>query len=299
VSQVRWQVGLALAGCFAIAQPSGAQGPAPAAPMKASSKLSYFSEAPPNSGAATFNLGDRFSGPGAVTVGWLGSKKQVVLPPGEWVVLAAVDHASGGSRSVKLATFVFGKFSGEQLAASLTVTVNRYASPVNRWTDIEACAQPEADQLFHAATSMSAMQTECVRMRGVGAALAGSGTLGDELRSSLKRLGAHAGGTAIVTQMYVADKRDGYMRVARTDWPSIALGNTAVADWKPDAVARSEVRAAYVKELIRWVEAYRPLANQGFHRALAGEDLVPSGSARAPTDLQSIGEFEPSIAAPR
>lgn len=290
-------VGMLLAGVLAAAQhTAAAEG---AAAMKASPTLSYFSEAPSNSGAATFNLGDRFTGPGFVTVGWLGSKKQVVLPAGEWVALAAVDHASGGSRPAKLATFVFGKFSGDRLAASLTVTVNRYASPVNRWNDIEACAQPDAEQLHQEATPMSAMQTECVRMHVVAVASAGSSTLGDELRASLKRIGARAGGTAIVTQMYVAEKRDGYMRIQRTDWPAAALGNTEAADWKPDAVARSDVRAAYVKQLVRWVQGYRPVAIQGFHRALEGEDLAANAALRGPTGVAAIGEFEPTPAPPR
>jgi len=290
------QAGLVLAGALVAQHAMAAEG---AAPMKASPKLNYFSEAPPNSGAATFNLGDRFTGPGFVTVGWLGSKKQVVLPAGEWVVLAAVDHNSTGTRPVKLATFVFGKFSGDRLAASLTVTVNRNASPVNRWSDIEACAQPDAGQLHQEATSMSAMQTECVRMHGAAAALAGATPLGDELRSSLKRIGARAGGTAIVTQMYVADRRDGYMRIQRTDWPAVALGNTEAADWQPDAVARSDVRSAYVKELVRWVQGYRPVAIQGFHRALDGDELAAGNAVRGLTGVAGIGEFEPSAAPPR
>lgn len=292
-----WQVGLVLAGALVTLHAMAAEG---AAAMKASPKLTYFSEAPPNSGAATFNLGDRFTGPGFVTVGWLGSKKQVVLPAGEWVVLAAVDHSSTGARPAKLATFVFGKFSGDRLAASLTVTVNRNASPVSRWSDIEACAQPDAGQLHHEATSMSAMQTECVRMHGAAAALAGATPLGDELRSSLKRVGARAGGTAVVTQMYVADRRDGYMRIQRTDWPAVTLGsNTEAADWQPDAVARSDVRSAYVKDLVRWVQGYRPVAIQGFHRALDGDELVAGSAVRGLTGVAGIGEFEPSVAPPR
>lgn len=294
-----WQAGpagLVLAGALATLHATAAEG---AAAMKASPKLSYFSEAPPNSGAATFNLGDRFTGPGFVTVGWLGSKKQVVLPAGEWVVLAAVDHSSTGARPAKLTTFVFGKFAGDRLAASLTVTVNRSASPVSRWTDIEACAQPDAGQLHHEATSMSAVQTECVRMRGAAGALPGATPLGDELRSSLKRIGARAGGTAVVTQMYVADKRNGYMRIQRTDWPAVALGNTEATDWQPDAVARSEVRSAYVKELVRWVQGYRPVAIQGFHRSLDGDDLVAGSAVRGLTGVAAIGEFEPSAAPPR
>lgn len=294
-----WQAGpagLVLAGALATLHATAAEG---AAAMKASPKLSYFSEAPPNSGAATFNLGDRFTGPGFVTVGWLGSKKQVVLPAGEWVVLAAVDHSSTGARPAKLATFVFGKFAGDRLAASLTVTVNRSASPVSRWTDIEACAQPDAGQLHHEATSMSAVQTECVRMHGAAGALPGATPLGDELRSSLKRIGARAGGTAVVTQMYVADKRNGYMRIQRTDWPAVALGNTEATDWQPDAVARSEVRSAYVKELVRWVQGYRPVAIQGFHRSLDGDDLVAGSAVRGLTGVAAIGEFEPSAAPPR
>lgn len=286
---------IVFAAAWAAVAPARAQAqavPAPAA--KAGPTLNYFSEPPPNSGAATFNLGDRFIGPGFVTVGWLGSKKQIVLTPGEWVVLAAVDHAGAGRSGLKFTTFVFGKFAGDRLAASLTATINRYASPVNRWNDIESCAQAEADQLYHEASSMSATQTECVRMFGVAGAIASSGNVSDELRASLTRMGARAGGTAIVTQMFFAQKRDGYLRLVRTDWPAVALGNTVASDWKPDAVARSEARAAYVKGLVRWVQGYRPLAEQGFHRALEGSDLAAAGASRGPAGVSSLDEFEPA-----
>jgi hypothetical protein len=260
--------------------------------------LNYFSEPPPQSGAATFNLGDRFVGPGFVTVGWAGSKKQVILPSGEWVVLAAADYANS-SASAKLTTFVFGRFSGDRLASALTVTVNRYATPVSRWSDIEACAVPDPTQLYADASAMSAVSVECTRVHGVAAAIPANAPYADELRQSLKRLGARAGGTALVSQMYFAGKPHGYMRIVRTDWPGVALGPSEAADWRPEALAASEERKAYVDALVRWVQAYRPLAAQGFRRVFDDDDLVPGGRRPGPAHLSGVADFEPPARAPR
>ncbi|HEY9064297.1 MAG TPA: hypothetical protein VIO33_04890 [Burkholderiaceae bacterium] len=262
----------------------------------ASAKLQYFSISPPNSGAATFNIGDRFRGPGFVTVGWAGSKKQVILPAGEWVALAAVDYANS-SASAKLTTFVFGKFTGDQLAASLSVTVNRYATPVTRWTDIEACATPDATQLYQDATAMSALHVECARVHGAAGGIPANGAVADEVRASLKRLGARASGPALITQLYYAEKPHGYMRIVRADWPGLVLAGAPgqAADWQPESVATSDARKAYVYQLVRWVQGYRPIANQGFHRVFDDEDLTPGGTGAGPSHLRGIVDFEPAL----
>ena len=260
----------------------------------ASAALQYFSEPPPNSGAAKFNLGDRLRGPGFVTVGWAGSKKQVILPSGEWVVLAAVDYANSSS-SVKLATFVFGKFSGDRLAASLSVTVNRYATPVTRWTDIEGCAAPDASLLYQDATAMSALHVECVRVHGAAGGLPPNGPVVEEVRASLQRLGARVGGPALITQLYYAEKPHGYLRIVRADWPGAAWqgGAGQAADWRPEGVAASEPRKAYLQQLVRWVQGYRPVANQGFHRVFDDDDLVPGGTG--PAHLGGVVDFVPAM----
>jgi hypothetical protein len=57
----------------------------------ASAQLRPFSEAPGDTGAIGFDIGDRFAGPGALSFGRLGARRQIVLPDGEWIVLAGSD----------------------------------------------------------------------------------------------------------------------------------------------------------------------------------------------------------------
>jgi len=65
-----------------LTAPAHAQSPA---------ALRHFSEAPVGTGAIGFNIGDRFVGPGALSFGRFGARRQIVLPEGEWVALAATD----------------------------------------------------------------------------------------------------------------------------------------------------------------------------------------------------------------
>ena len=249
----------------------------------AAEALTYFSERPENTGATTFNIGDRFNGPGVVTVGWLGSKKQVVLPAGEWVVLAAADHDGGGIRPAKLATVLFGKFARTRLVTMLGATFNRHAASTTRWLDVEACADERPNQLWHVSTSPSSLSGDCVEMRAEPRAVPSEKTpLGAELHANLRRMGGTVRGPAIVTRMYFDEKRSGYLRIVRTDWPET-----------PDVLKPSEARADYVKGLIDRVEAYRPLASVGFRKNLDVDDLRPGAlAATASPVVAALARFK-------
>ncbi|NRF67110.1 hypothetical protein HLB44_08965 [Aquincola sp. S2] len=263
----------------------------PAAPRS----LRHFAQAG-ESGAISHQLGDRFTGPGVLTVGWAGSKKQIVLPAGEWIALAAVDHRSTGG--VELTTLMFGKFAGSELRSVLTATANRRATANTRWTDIETCAaQNDPAQLLHAATPGNAMRSECVTLRAVGGFVLSGGVAGDQAGATVNSLGGSVPtGPALSATLFFAERRHGYLRVQRTDWLRPMLGRDAgsAADWRPAALAAAPVRSEHTKAVSAWVQQYRAAAGAGFSRDVGGEDLQP-GAGRAPGGpLGALGESEPA-----
>jgi hypothetical protein len=265
---------------------AGAHATTPAAPEPAQPALRHFSAAPASS-AIAFRVGDRFSGPGIVTVGRLGSRKQLALPPGEWVVLAALDHdhpVSGQFTTVR-----FGKFQGRRLQSMLGFTVNRSATSTSRWTDIEQCAGASAGTLVHKASLPSAMRSECVAVHAVGGIRLADRRAGAEALASLERLGASFDGPALTSVWYFAQRQHGYMRASRIDWLHATYGSDSgpAASWQPGALAASPEREAHAQALLRWVEGYRLLAASGFTRALDLEDLQP-GRAADPEDRLSL-----------
>ena len=103
------------------------------------STLTQYS-APADSGAVSFRVGDKFYGPGAITVGWFGAKKQLVLPNGEWAALAAVDHNSTHAASMQLTSIAFGQFdSAPMQSLSVAVFTRRPGAAGNTWSDASVC----------------------------------------------------------------------------------------------------------------------------------------------------------------
>lgn len=270
--------------------------PAPPAASKPASTSKSFSEAAPNSSAIGFKLGDRFYGPGVLTVGWVGGKKQVVIPAGEWIALSAVDRDSGHAPPVKLITLVFGKFADDRLSAMITVTASRAGSNNISWADIDDCERPDPARLYEWKPAPS-WQRQCVATVFQATPLPGDGgPVGRELRRSLQRLGASASGPAIVTTLLFAEKANGFMRIDRADWPAIALGNEVgtAPMWKTESLNPSTPRGAYVKALSTWVNGYRRAAEAGFRRDHAGADLVAGAAATPDPALTKVGEFDPA-----
>jgi hypothetical protein len=222
--------------------------------------LRDFSE-PSGSGVIGYNLGDRFHGPGVLTVGWMGSKKQVVLPAGEWIALAAVDERT--PNGLELTTLVFGRFDGARLRTLLSTTSNRRAAAGARWTDHETCAQPDPQLLQHAATPASAMRGECLRVRALpGHALQGSAGA-EQAAQTAQRLGGRVPtGPALSTELHFAEPRHGWLGLRRIDWLPAAP------------------TAAQTQALAAWIERYRIAASAGFRRELDAEDLSPGDAPR-------------------
>lgn len=282
---------LSLGRAAAPAAPAAAPAaPASGIPVPTALPLRHFSE-PSTSGAITFQVGDRFQGPGAITVGWLGARKQLVLPAGEWVVLAAIDHASAIGNA-EFTTVRFGKFTGAQLQSMLIFSFTRRATSIGRWTDIERCQAGDPAALLHHASPTAALRSECMRLWNQGVIQFAGQPAGDEALASLQRLGASYAGPALVTVWYFADRPNGYLRVTRADWLHQVYGANSgdAASWSRTALPASPERQRHALALMRWAEGYRELAATGFRRKLDELDLKPGLPARPGEELANLAD---------
>lgn len=274
------------------AQPAAAAAAAtaPAALLVAepvpSPNLRHFSEPPPLTGSTPFNIGDRFVGPGPLTVGWIGAKKQVLLPPGEWVVLAGADFRSDqtqvsarvpGGAIAEMVHLVLGRFHADVLVSALLFTTNIRPATIPQWRDVAGCDADPAARLHHARAQPTPWRSECMSQRAIAGVLERNEPAFSELRSSLARLGARGSGVALATLFTMADPRQGYLGVTRLDWLAPRFGAEAddVTAWRAESLGSAPARAAYARELRSWIEDYRLAAAEGFRRALPAEDLAP------------------------
>lgn len=258
---------------------------------------------PATSGAVTFAIGERFSGPAALTVGWLGAKKQLVLPSGEWIVLSAVDwksdqrSAANAAVSPSLATVAFGKFSSGRLVSLLRFTVSSQVATVTTWTDIDGCDSAEPPPM-RKLRSQRNLRDECMSLRVLADPLSATSLAMEETRRSIERLGAVAGGIGVVTTITLGERRRGYWGLSRTDWPGAVFGadSDRVGEWRREASDLSPGRAAYGRALWDWATRYKAHAIEGLQRDFDGP-LTPEVSANGngPTSL-STDDFNPSLA---
>ncbi|HXF45236.1 MAG TPA: hypothetical protein VNK91_03865 [Burkholderiaceae bacterium] len=282
-----------LAGDDEGAAASAAASPAPSP----GDKLKFFVDRA-DSGAITFRLGERFTGPGPLTVGWLGAKKQVVLPAGEWVVLSAFDHPWG---TVKGTTLVFGKFAGDRIAAALRVSTNRHPITRQSWPAMDACEKPDAGRLYQWRKANTAWRRECMAVVAVKQPFAPNSDSSVQTLASLSRMGARVEGFALVARIYLSDDVNGMLFVERIDWPAIALGKAAglATDWTPEGVRSNTQHGQYLRDFVAWTTAYRAFVLEGFRRELTDPDLQPGVPVARLGSLAGVGDFDPLSSSPR
>jgi hypothetical protein len=275
---------------------AGVQAPSPA--------LRHFTAPVTHSGAVTFNLGDRFTGPGVISVGWAGAKRQVVLPPGEWVVLAMADHKEDmtppayrfPTRVVAdIGTLVLGRFSGTRLAAAMIYQSSIRPIQVDDWTDIAGCQPGAVESLFHESTRPSGLRSACAAVKPVVAPLAAKTAAMEEARASLARLGAQVQGDALAAIAVVSEPRRGYLAGTRLDWPGVALGteSDAAAAWSRAGSARDSRRAATVAGLIEWLGTYRKLIDDAYGFRINQDDLKAGAGASTGGNALGLRDFQP------
>ena len=264
--------------------PSPVPTPAPThaqAPV-AGGKLNAWSE--PASGAITLDAGHRIQGPGVITVGRLGARKQVPIPEGEWMVLAATDHDSEaqpkyfgasvvGQGTVKLTSMTLAQFEGAVARSLLVVTFTRVTNDMLRfvWKGAEQCVASE-DQFAYRHTEGGGRQLRlCVQVRheanGIPAVFVSEHR--KEINQNLARLGGRLGGFNTVTDLYLVDRYNAYLQITRLDCTEAQQGRPACAlpGTQPIGTAAQ----------IAWVKAYAPSAQAGFDRDLVMPELKALG----------------------
>lgn len=238
-----------------------------------------------HSGGATFAVGERIRGPGVITMGRLGARKQVPIPEGEWTLIAAVDHDTesqlmlgrpGVSGFTKVSSLALAEVQGATARSMLLVTLNRLAPPAYnfRWPDQDQCEQAAAQSWLHK-KEKGFFADQCMVIRPVGPKGAESvmpAALWKEMSSNLGKLGGSLTNFNLETSIFTISSQAAYMRVTRLDCHQISPGAAGCADFSPllgnwfkppeGFAARSE-----------WALRYMPLAYDGFRRNLTLPEL--------------------------
>lgn len=221
------------------------------------------------SGSTELPVGTRLVGPGVVTVGAIGVRRQLLVPAGDWILLAAVDHRTPGTVQVSLATLALGQFSGRELRSLLLVDFNRRGviipggslqaqqamGVLPRWPEAERCEAAAGNELLLEVGSTrgvrhcSALRPEADWRRHLSTAP----ELPEALDSALASLGATTVPLPLRSELHITDTRYNHMGYMRLD--AAAVG---------PAPARAD-----------WLRRFTPLALQGYARDLDAEDLQP------------------------
>jgi hypothetical protein len=154
---------MARAGLSQPATQGGAQ--APAAPQVGPTRLQLDGAALRRQAASTsaveFGPGAFFVGPGFVTAGHWGAKRQLAIPSGRWVVVAATDHSLVGQQVVQLTTVGLLRTDSEAAGSTLFITFNRRSLPavaaprgtIPSWEALDSCFSKSAVSLVRVPSS--------------------------------------------------------------------------------------------------------------------------------------------------
>lgn len=216
----------------------------------------------PRSGAITMMPGEVYIGPGPMTVGYLGAKKQLVLPPGRWTLLAVGERPSRHPTPVTIVSMVFARTEGAALKTMLSFDFNGRPVPVrSSWTETLSCAREGPPKDGQKVQRTAEDRQGCGWVRWVAQWPDFEDPAWDRALAALVRLGhAPPAGRMSYTRAWAWDRGNDYLTVRRIDFPQ--PGDRLRADW---------------------LEAYLDPMVEGFQRRLTAEELEPGrepGGAR-------------------
>jgi hypothetical protein len=262
----------------AIEKLAPAAAAAPAAVPAGPSRLGPLSGGV-TSGATELAVGARLTGPGVITVGSVGAKRQLVIPAGEWVLLAAEDHRTRGSAQFSLASLAFGQFDGSTLRSLLVASFNRRAIPVPAgnpstylvqgmlptWTVAEQCERAgPGDALREVGGTPALRHCAAVRPGSDWRAALADTPLAEPVEQALKSLNAGTAPFAWRSELHYTDQRYGWLGIVRHDVAAVGPGAARAEAWR----------------------RYRALATRGYTRDLEADDLAPgAGRPAKPLEL--------------
>ena len=212
--------------------------------------------APTDSGAIGFPVGTRLKGPGVLTVGNFGARKQLLLPNGEWMVLAAIDYHSNHTSRVNMASVALAQLDGKVARSVLVATFNRRpADARNTWADAKNCEANTQNKLWHERQNkfpiISCMYVEQARAGGrfdVGRSYV---DLWQAAQEHLKRLDIQIDAAQFNAREYLVatDHRAAYLKIERFD---------------------AQARTA-------WAQRYFPLAADGLRNSIEVDESTTNG----------------------
>jgi len=234
-----------------------------------------------DTGAGGFQVGDRFYGPGTIDVGRVGSRKQILIPKGEWVGLAAVDRSvPHGTASVLMVSAALGQFDGKRLRSLLVIDTNSWSvrlSPqiVIEWGPAVQCER-DTHPAFWKSDGAGFPVRSCARVESPSSGAPENAMpqrLWSSLLENLTRLEADTKSLSfnVRSAVYVTDNLGAYLEVSRYD--CVGPGACGTSASKPP---ESEVAAR-----VAWAQAYLPLAVKGFRKKLDADELQPSVELKA------------------
>ena len=234
-----------------------------------------------DTGAGGFQVGDRFYGPGTIQVGRVGSRKQIVIPNGEWVGLAAVDRSvPHGAASVLMVSAALGQFEGKRLRSLFVFDTNSWSvrlSPqiVIEWPPAVQCER-DTHPAFWKSDGAGFPVRSCARVESLSTGAPENAMpqrLWRSLLENLSRLEADTTSLSfnVRSAVYVTDNLGAYLEVSRYD--CVGPGGCGASAPKPPESA--------VAAQVAWTQAYLPLAVKGFRKKLDADELEPSVALKA------------------
>lgn len=219
----------------------------------------------PTVGAITMLPGETYQGPGPITVGYLGAKKQLVLPTGAWVLLSVADRQSGHATPVPLVSMVFGQFREGQLVSLMAYLFNGRTAPVRGWTEVDECHAEKVP----AGSARAVVAQRSAKACGFSLRHKALPKVADAAWEQAPRVAAQLGAAwpttpVLWTRGWATDASGNYLGFRRADFDGAAT--TAAAATAP---ALQEARAA-------WLRDYLPWMLEGLAKGIGASELEPN-----------------------
>jgi len=243
----------------ATAAASGAAGGAPGTGL--ASDPARVLAGVPTSGAITMMPGETYFGPGPITVGYLGAKKQLVLPNGAWVLIAVAEQPGARATAVTLVSMVFAQFREGRLVSLMSYLFNGRTVRGPGWADADECHNGSAPRTGHKEAMIQGISRVCgwtVRQASMPQVVDPGW---EQAPGVVQRLGAQMPPPPLqFTRAWATDNSGNYLAIRRADF-----------EVPGSAQAAQAARAT-------WLKDYLPLMLQGLDKRIGATELEPNQS---------------------
>lgn len=252
---------------------------------------------PTNSGAITQQAGDVFHGPGPITVGWIGARKQILIPRGDWILLAAEDNlaspsssygssmSTGGTNFIPpmlVTTLVLAKLEDRTVRSFLLARFNgKEGSPKFPWSDALECGSSSRPALFtwrdRSLWIKQCAEASLYAHSDKNVTKVFSGAIWEKAFEMLTMGGGTLPSSSfLVTDMYYTGDSSNYLKISRVDFG-------VSSEYSDPGVPKSSIDLS-LQGREQWARAYSELAVLGYRQKLTEGDLKPGSSPSMAVD---------------